>query len=590
MDSTHLQLKINEIEISTQDFMTVMPRYNCNHSHNCCEINFCGCCPERDREQRYDTIYAAIYKNVKRITVVERYHYARSHDKMPVHFRFKTGKGKWSKKYYSVGHGMVWGEMGSLGKEPSEKELAYQKTNSTLVMDEEGDYSLIDLEGNQLSIPFQINKPLGNGVFFSGVVIQDKMVYGFSDGNGKKLGPLNIMSITPFGRDGVAIATSSNGLSLVNTKGEFLGEKYYAYLEKLDTDRYSAAIRVKDDRTETNGLVQFDEMLYQRIKQVLLNSKGECLAVLHYNRIRSFSEGFAILEKGKDTFALVNRNGREAIQLNYQYVKDYHNGLLAVHNGSKWGFVDTTGQLVIDFQYSSAGHFYNGSAFVKTSSEQDGKQTSQWIVINKKGKCLKKLRYDGIEDIKNGYAKVSVRGEGWTLIDHTGSELFPIGYLFGDYGLHNSWFCNGLMTRSPVKSSKGAEVINEKGEVVHSLTEFRGASLAFINGDTTKLLPQYFTVNYENQALGISDINGKGLIPQKSNSKVYFCSENRALMTYHIYSDKRVILYDLPSGKEILNLPDMVVSEFIDGAIAVSKDHYSKTEFYDLDGNRLSSL
>ncbi len=56
-------------------------------------------------------------------------------------------------------------------------------------------------------------------------------------------------------------------------------------------------------------------------------------------------------------------------------------GVASVKKGSKWGFIDKKGKVVIPFQYSHTASFKNGLAYV----EKDNKE----FYINKKGEIIK---------------------------------------------------------------------------------------------------------------------------------------------------------------------------------------------------------
>lgn len=68
--------------------------------------------------------------------------------------------------------------------------------------------------------------------------------------------------------------------------------------------------------------------------------------------------------------------------------KVFSNGLAAVSNGEKWGYIDSTGKLIIDFQYTNADSFHNGYAAV----EKEGK----WGVIDKANQPTANLQFDGL--------------------------------------------------------------------------------------------------------------------------------------------------------------------------------------------------
>ncbi len=63
-----------------------------------------------------------------------------------------------------------------------------------------------------------------------------------------------------------------------------------------------------------------------------------------------------------ETLALLFQEGRTA--LTYDFAESFSEGLAACRMNRKWGFVDKTGKVVIEFQYDRAGDFREGQATV----------------------------------------------------------------------------------------------------------------------------------------------------------------------------------------------------------------------------------
>ena len=74
-----------------------------------------------------------------------------------------------------------------------------------------------------------------------------------------------------------------------------------------------------------------------------------------------------------------------------QTVRDYHEGLSAYYENGKWGFINTSGIVVIQPQYDEVRDFNGGYCIVK----QDGR----WGIMDKAGKFVHQCTYDSISDI-----------------------------------------------------------------------------------------------------------------------------------------------------------------------------------------------
>ena len=168
-----------------------------------------------------------------------------------------------------------------------------------------------------------------------------------------------------------------------------------------------------------------------------------------YNECSTFSEGMAQVEKGKEGF--IDTTGRVVIALQYDWVKDFHEGLAWFKKDGKWGVIDKTGREVISPKYSDAKDFREGMARV----DKDGK----WVFIDKRGKEVFTPQIDNsfyISDFHEGLAAVKKDGK-WGYIDKTGTEVMPLQYnQLGD-------FHNGL---AKVSSSNKGGFIDKTGQLV----------------------------------------------------------------------------------------------------------------------------
>jgi hypothetical protein len=74
----------------------------------------------------------------------------------------------------------------------------------------------------------------------------------------------------------------------------------------------------------------------------------------------------------------------EIIAPQYEEVRQFaDNGLAAVKKDGKWGYIDTTGAVVIPFQYNYAYSFSEGKAVVslgegRTGTNWEGEEITEW--------------------------------------------------------------------------------------------------------------------------------------------------------------------------------------------------------------------
>ncbi len=90
-------------------------------------------------------------------------------------------------------------------------------------------------------------------------------------------------------------------------------------------------------------------------------------------------------------------------------------GLCGVYKDGKWGYIDTTGHLVIPNQFDFANPFTEGLATVKLGG--------RWGFIDKTGQYVINPQFDKFVIFHEGLAPVHVDGN-WGYIDRTGSFAF----------------------------------------------------------------------------------------------------------------------------------------------------------------------
>ena len=111
-------------------------------------------------------------------------------------------------------------------------------------------------------------------------------------------------------------------------------------------------------------------------------------------------------------FAVGNSFGQKGKKIKskkYEYMGPYCNGLAKVKMNKKWGFVDTTGAIIVKAKYDEVGNFSEGLARVRVAST--GNSTKGWGLVNTSGDEIVKPMFDWIYDFENGRAKVKISGQ-----------------------------------------------------------------------------------------------------------------------------------------------------------------------------------
>jgi hypothetical protein len=92
---------------------------------------------------------------------------------------------------------------------------------------------------------------------------------------------------------------------------------------------------------------------------------------------------------------------------------------------TRYGYMDTTGRVVIEMQFKDAQHFSEGFAAV----EADGK----WGYIDRNGQMVIPPQFHKAKAFKNGRARVEVTPDSWRYIDRTGKLAIDIDFKWSIY-------------------------------------------------------------------------------------------------------------------------------------------------------------
>ncbi|MDR0683458.1 MAG: WG repeat-containing protein, partial [Dysgonamonadaceae bacterium] len=157
-----------------------------------------------------------------------------------------------------------------------------------------------------------------------------------------------------------------------------------------------------------------------------------------YDNYDNYNVGYEnglLLVRKNYKYGFIDKFGRKAIPLVYDYATSFEQGIARVsigehkyknykYQGGKWSFIDRKGNVIIPFQYYQYVHnFSEGLAAVK--------KEDRWGYIDKDGKVIIDLLYYEAYRFKNGIAEVMIepahynwgektRSAKYALIDKTG--------------------------------------------------------------------------------------------------------------------------------------------------------------------------
>jgi hypothetical protein len=162
----------------------------------------------------------------------------------------------------------------------------------------------------------------------------------------------------------------------------------------------------------------------------------------------NFSEGLARVQENKK-WGFIDGSGNYVIEPRFDAARDFSEGLAAVETNSKWGYINTSGESVIEPVLENAWDFYCGIAIV---SVNEAKQ-----YMNRKGEFLPNPdNYEVHRGFRDNFAPVRKK-DLWGFVDTEGNYIVKPRYEKVDR------FMNGL---APVKRDGRCGYVNILGEEV----------------------------------------------------------------------------------------------------------------------------
>ncbi len=216
--------------------------------------------------------------------------------------------------------------------------------NNYLIASKGDKEALLDLKRNiVLDFKYQIILSYNNG-----------LAYVESDG---KIGCIDAKGniVLPFEYDGVSNSKIDNHYLLLkknyefgyaDLKGNLLVPAIYNLAYELMDDNYFSD---KSSNDSPRFVVENDERQWGCV-----DIKGNVVVPFEYQKMWPFEGGLAAVQKD-DKWGFVNTSGKLVIKTTYDDVRDCKtSGLNYVKKGDKWGFIDVNGTQITPFEYDDA--------------------------------------------------------------------------------------------------------------------------------------------------------------------------------------------------------------------------------------------
>jgi len=243
--------------------------------------------------------------------------------------------------------------------------------------------------------------PVSTGDFDS-----DNMQWGFIDKSGREIIRPRFLyaeNFSPEGRALVWIKQEDEVVrGFVNTKGEvFIPDDFeicsgfsdglalirqnglYGYIDAGYSVVIPPRFQSAGDFGEGRAYAETDGEKY------IIDKSGNIISKVEYP-FGTFSDGFAVFSSD-GLYGYVGVDGNVAIKPRFAWARDFSNGLAAVQvmdgNSSKWGFIDTSGRMVIDAVYDEVEDFIHD--YVRAYKYDD----VQYYILDKNGRVIHSGKY-----------------------------------------------------------------------------------------------------------------------------------------------------------------------------------------------------
>lgn len=197
-----------------------------------------------------------------------------------------------------------------------------------------------------------------------------------------------------------------------------------------------------------------------------INASGEMVIEPQFSKMaQGFSHGLAAVPDSTKKFGYLNRAGKVVIPHKFTDAHEFSEGLAAVAEGDKWGFIDTTGSWVLGPQYVWADKLVDGHSLVRIGTQPH----VDYALIDRKGEIKFRLQTLHAKTPSDGLIRFELNGK-WGFVDRTGKIVIP--------ATHDAAFDfhEGL---AAVRIGNGWGYIDKSGKLVINLEyniaeEFRG--------------------------------------------------------------------------------------------------------------------
>ncbi len=176
------------------------------------------------------------------------------------------------------------------------------------------------------------------------------------------------------------------GLALVETSGS---ESLIGFI--TEDGKYAINPQYQEATVFSEGLAW---VVAENAAPTAIDHKGEIKFILQdAEEVRLFKDGLSafsmVNEEGEEKWGFVDLTGKIVINPQFSSVSNFSEGLCGVKNSdNKWGFINKEGQIVINHQFDGTGNFQNEKCIVQSGNKEG--------VVDKEGRYVINPQYNSM--------------------------------------------------------------------------------------------------------------------------------------------------------------------------------------------------
>ncbi len=312
-----------------------------------------------------------------------------------------------------------------------------------------------------------------------------------------------------------------------------------------------------------------------------VDESGAVVIDYKYDEARSFSNGVAIVAK-KELLGVVGEDGRELLPTKYNIIDNYGERIYRVAiggkyrdgvlSGEKYGFIDTSGNILLKPEYDEVGAFNGGVAYVKKGS--------LYGYIDETMQFVAPCRYSSVGAFNaNGHAWVCLGGK-YGIIDKTGKVIVPakfktVGVFVRYVYTPKSEYLEKLnYTLRRLELESGSHCLHARQAL---------NTMPFSKLDENAV--GYFMSDKDGIAKnGVYSLDGQLLVPAGKYNNAFYPGEGLALVNLK----GKYNYHNVATGKLQFKKPFYNAWTFEDGSAVVEFDSQSGMCLIDVNGNAIS--